>query len=84
MLLFTDDCLGGKLNPCYASCFGQLINYDKLGALFSTNVSIDNKNDVCRVLGVHHSSNTEKYLGLPSRNKKLVVMELKMLKRTNN
>ncbi|KAK8684982.1 hypothetical protein V6N13_040993 [Hibiscus sabdariffa] len=37
----------------YSSCSGQLINFDKSGVFFSSNVSDFNRSEVCRILGVH-------------------------------
>ncbi|XP_039011424.1 uncharacterized protein LOC120140518 [Hibiscus syriacus] len=52
---------------------GQVINFDKSGVFFSSNVIDTNRNDVQRILKVFSSSNPEKYLRLPAivgRNKR--------------
>ncbi|KAK8709182.1 hypothetical protein V6N13_060211 [Hibiscus sabdariffa] len=67
-LLFTDDCLifGAatareaaavkSVLHKYASYFGQLINFDKFGLFFSTNMLEDTRGDVRRILGISSST----------------------------
>ncbi|GMI83381.1 hypothetical protein HRI_002007400 [Hibiscus trionum] len=77
-LLFADDCLifgdasatGATIIKQilldYAAASGQLVNYDKSGVFFSSNVIDSNKADVQHILGVSLTTNLEKYLGLPA------------------
>ncbi|KAK8604381.1 hypothetical protein V6N13_099325 [Hibiscus sabdariffa] len=97
-LLFADDCLIfgeastqgatiiSNILSHYSSCSGQLINFDKSGVFFSSNVSDFNKSEICRIIGVHSTSNPERYLGFPpivGRNKKAAFADLhgKFIKR---
>ncbi|GMI87604.1 hypothetical protein HRI_002429700 [Hibiscus trionum] len=69
-----------ELLSVYASCSGQLINFEKSGIFFSVNSSEDNKADVRRILGISQGFNPEKYLGLPivvGRNRRKAFTELK-------
>ncbi|XP_038997132.1 uncharacterized protein LOC120121932 [Hibiscus syriacus] len=50
----------------YGECSGQVVNLDKSGIFFSSNVIEENRRDVKRILGVESSANPEKYLGLPA------------------
>ncbi|GMJ10111.1 hypothetical protein HRI_004680300 [Hibiscus trionum] len=62
-----------ELLSVYASCSGQLVNFDKSAIFFSGNSGDDNKADVRRILGISQGFNPEKYLGLPiivGRNRK--------------
>ncbi|GMI99219.1 hypothetical protein HRI_003591200 [Hibiscus trionum] len=64
----------------YASCSGQLVNFDKSAIFFSTNTGDVEKADVRRVLGITQGFNPEKYLGLPiivGRNRKKAFSVLK-------
>ncbi|GMI87724.1 hypothetical protein HRI_002441700 [Hibiscus trionum] len=64
----------------YAEASGQLINYDKSGAFFSSNVVDPVREEICGILGVTSSDNPEKYLGLPAlvgRNKMSVFKDFK-------
>lgn len=77
-LLFADDCFlfcRASLEECnvlkeflmtYEKDSGQEINFAKLGICFSTNVSIDCKNEIVNILGVSQCLNTGLYLGLLS------------------
>ncbi|GMI85899.1 hypothetical protein HRI_002259200 [Hibiscus trionum] len=91
-LLFADDSLlfgdatakGARriksILDSYARSSGQLINFDKSGIFFGSNVVEENKEDVCRVLGVSMTTNPEKYLGLPTfvgRDKKKAFADLR-------
>ncbi|KAK8650185.1 hypothetical protein V6N13_139832 [Hibiscus sabdariffa] len=99
-LLFADDCLifddatlAGALIirdilSQYSTASGQLINFDKSGVFFSSNVGNRNRNEVCATLGVGSSTNLEKYLGLPSvigRNKRAAFVDIhgKLIKRSS-
>ncbi|GMJ05563.1 hypothetical protein HRI_004225500 [Hibiscus trionum] len=99
-LLFADDCLlfgdataaGASILRdiliTYSHASGQLINFDKSGVFFSSNVIEENRSDVCRILNVNSSTNMERYFGLPpiiGRNKKAAFEDLfgKVLKRSN-
>lgn len=50
----------------YARSSGQLINFDKSSTFFSSNVSEENREKVCQILGVNSSIIPERYIGLPS------------------
>lgn len=50
----------------YVDGSGQLINFDKSGSFFSSNVNSELKDQICHILGVNSSSNPERYLELPS------------------
>lgn len=50
----------------YVHSSGQLINFDKSGVFFNSNVKQNSKERVCQILEVNSSINPEKYLGLPS------------------
>lgn len=77
-LLFTDDSiLFGEASVQranvirsilheYEQCSGQSIKFNKSLAFFSTNTDGTTKNVVASSLGVGHSNNTKRYLGLPS------------------
>ncbi|KAK8710499.1 hypothetical protein V6N13_145819 [Hibiscus sabdariffa] len=91
-LLFADDCLifgeatstGANsikgILDCYSAATGQIINFDKLGLFFSSNVLSYNRLDVQRILGISSTTSPEKYLGLPSmvgRDKKAAFANLR-------
>ena len=64
----------------------QVVNVQKSGIFFSSNVSEDLKSNISNILGVHAPLNTGRYLGLPSligRNQKVIFAFLRerMLKR---
>ncbi|KAA3477021.1 reverse transcriptase [Gossypium australe] len=64
----------------YAQSSGQGMNFDKSRVFFSSNVNQNNREEVCRLLGVNSSINLEKYLDLPptvGRNKKRVFKDIK-------
>ncbi|GMI95675.1 hypothetical protein HRI_003236800 [Hibiscus trionum] len=84
-LLFADDSLIfsnatadsatylKNLLSTYAGCSGQLVNYDKSHAFFSSNVTQQDRVEVCNVLQVTEECSPERYLGLPAvvgRNKR--------------
>lgn len=49
----------------YANFSGKLVNFENLCVFFSSNVTMSNRLDVERVLGVRSANKFEKYLGLP-------------------
>ncbi|GMJ13498.1 hypothetical protein HRI_005019000 [Hibiscus trionum] len=100
-LLFADDCLVfGKASVnsavhlknilnMYAENSGQVVNFDKSGLFFSTNVSDETRSRVVQIFGVSQTSSVEKYLGLPSvigRNKRQAFIGLgeRMSSKINN
>ncbi|KAA3473503.1 reverse transcriptase [Gossypium australe] len=77
-LLFADDCIlfgeatreganrmKGILKE-YERCSGQCVNYDKSTIFYSSNTAEGNRETVAAILGMRHSTDMEKYLGLPS------------------
>ncbi|KAA3466354.1 reverse transcriptase [Gossypium australe] len=77
-LLFADDCiLFGEATDTgarflrdilkeYEGCSGQCINFNKSTIFFSSNTSIEQRDETSLVLGVRSSTCPEKYLGLPN------------------
>ncbi|KAL8124141.1 hypothetical protein AgCh_011956 [Apium graveolens] len=76
-LLFADDCyfffktngvkadvLRRVLNR-YEEMSGHKINYAKSTLTFSPNTSLDNKTEICNLLGVNTCQSPGKYLGMP-------------------
>lgn len=49
----------------YKEVSGQAINYTKLGVFFSKNVTIEARDSLSNILGVHNPLDTRKFLGLP-------------------
>lgn len=86
-LLFADNCVlfceaidkGAqtmkRVLSEYEVCSGQCINYEKSTIFFSSNTSERDRVVVSRTLGVKHSNDIERYLGLPN----LVRMRKKMV-----
>lgn len=82
-LLFADDTLlffratEGEatrirgLLDVFARATGQLINPQKCSILFGKHCRSGDKDDVVRVLGVQNASFEEKYLGLPTPNRRM-------------
>ncbi|KAA3470304.1 reverse transcriptase [Gossypium australe] len=48
----------------YERCLGQRINFDKSTIFYSNNTAKGDKQIVCGILGVRHSNDVERYLGL--------------------
>ncbi|XP_028092165.1 uncharacterized protein LOC114292410 [Camellia sinensis] len=50
----------------YSEASGQILNFDKSGALFSANTSVSARQALCLLLGVSEANPKAKYLGLPA------------------
>lgn len=85
--MFVDDCMlfyrsteaeCTKLKEVlemYGQASGQMINFQKSGVMFSSNVDSVVRDELSRILGVSQALNTSRYLGLPSligRKKKII------------
>lgn len=73
----------------YEEISGQVINYNKSGTFFSSNVDDVTKLQIADIFGIYHPLNKGRYLGLPSlvgRNKKQVFVYIreKMWARLNS
>lgn len=58
------------------------VNFDKSTVFFNTNIPVNGRMHLSSNMGVRHSNNAERYLGLPnlvSRNKKASFHVLKIL-----
>lgn len=64
----------------YEATLGQAINFNKSSIFFSTNVTYDIMDVICRILEVHSPLDHDRYLGLPSligRSEKAIFSYLK-------
>lgn len=70
ILFFTaerSDCQGIlRLLQVYSTTSGQILNFDKSGALFSANTPPCRCEAICNILGVSQADPKAKYLGLPA------------------